>query len=300
MNFLTYLKSLLPIIGKDTILESLRVIRGGYSSAGASLQPISDLFKQHKFKDTYVSGLNETYMRGISDANGAKNMVTHFAQSLPNVMANIELLEKLIEGSIEESIATQSVTYKNANLIRLCDAVDFALIYGITLINFIALRETNEAKKQIDGAEPAEDLPQPVLDSIQENFTAFVKVMSIFSLPVSDVKKSLENIPEALVDETNYGQLAKAMGKSKTDPLNLENIKFFNGNPFMTIGKWRAERSNAKYRLAQETLQQLKLRKMQLEKALDGKQDAALERQIRATQSRIDELTRKIEEMTNA
>ena len=300
MNFFTYLKSLLPIIGKDTILENLRVIRGSYSTAGPTMVPISDLFKKHKFKDTYVAGINNTYLNGISDSNGAKNIVTHFVQSLPNVMANIELLETLVEGGIEESIATNNVSYKNANLIRLCDAVDFALMYGITLINFIALRETNEAKKLIDDTEQSEDLPQPVLDNIQNNLVPFIKVMDIFSRPVSDVRKSLEDIPEVLVDGNNYGQLAKAMGKTRVDPMNLENIKFFNGNPFMTLGKWRAERANAKYRLAQETLQQLKLRKLQLEKALDGKQDASLERQIRATQSRIDELTRKIEEMDNA
>ena len=300
MNFFTYLKSLLPIIGKDTILENLRVIRGSYSTAATTLHPIAELFKKHKFKDEYVAGISSTYINAMRESLNSKNIVVHFAGSMPNVIANIELLESLIEGNIEDSIATRSVTYKNANLIRMCDAIDFALSYGVTLVNFIALRETNAANKLIDGANQAEDLPQPVVDNIQNNLTAFIKVMDIFSRSVTDVKKTLEEIPEVLVEENNYAQLAKAMGKSKVDPMNLENIKFFNGNPFMSIGKWRAERSNAKYRIAQETLQQLKLRKMQLEKALEGKQDALLERQIRAAQSRIDELTRKLEEMDNA
>lgn len=300
MNFFTYLKSLLPIIGKDTILENLRVIRGSYSTAATTLHPISELFKKHKFKDDYVSGLNSAYMNAMRESLGARNIVSHIAVAMPNVMGNIELLESLIEGNINDSVATRSVTYKNANLIRMCDAVDFALTYGITLVNFIALRETNEASRLIDGANIAEDLPQPVLDNIQNNFIPFVKVMNIFSRSSDDIQKALQQIPEVLVDEVNYGQLAKAMGKSKVDPMELENIKFFNGNPFMSLGKWRAERANAKYRLAQETLQQLKLRKMQLEKALEGKQDALLERQIRAAQSRIDELTRKLEEMNNA
>lgn len=297
MKFFDYLKSLLPIIGKDTILENLRITRGSFSTAMSALKPIAAAMQNHAFKDKYIESASKTYMYVMPSNLGAKNCIVHYVNAIPNVMANIELIETMIEGKLEESIATQSTTYKNANLIRMCDAADFALNYGITFINFAMLRETNAS---LGDADKQEDLPSPVVEKLMSNAAGFITVMKIFSQPVSDVRKSLEQIPEILVEDNDYDKMAKAMGKSNVDPLNLENAQNFNGNPFQAFGKWRAERANAKYRLAQETLNQLKMRLLQLQKAQEGKQDAALDRQIRATQSRIDELSRKIEEYQNA
>ena len=301
MNILNYLKSLLPVIGKDTIVENLRVTRGILSSANGTMATYIPLFRKYKFNDVNVNSLSRVYMTAMRVDLGMNNVASHFPAAIPNMMANIELIESLVEGTLEDSVATQNITYKKASLIRLCDAVDFATNYGITLMNFIVLREANAALLEKNPeAELQEDLPQPVVEKIMKNIVPFATVMAIFSRPVDDIRKTLESIPEVLVEDNNYAALSRAMGKASVDPLNLHDQRSFNGNPFQAIGRWRAERANAQYRLAQETIQQLKNRKIQLEQALAGKQDAAIERQIRATQSRIDELAHLIEKYENA
>lgn len=299
MNYFQYLMGHLPVIGRDVILENLRVVRGAYSKAQNTVRDLEQGAKKLKFDDVFIKGFNTTYMSAMTEKHGAKNFIEHYSDSMPNVIANMTLLEDVIVGSIEESLATKAATYKNTTLLQLTEACDFALTYGLTMINHVLLQETRLI--QLKNGVPEEELEaptaEPVLEKLQAHAEAFTRVMAILSVDPKDTAAALDQMPEVLVSETNYHTLSKSMGETRLDPMNLQAVANFSGSPILYWGRRRVEKQNAKYRLAQETIQCLKLRKLNLERALAGKQDAALERQIRATQSRIDELQRQIEEM---
>jgi ABC-type phosphate transport system auxiliary subunit len=68
-------------------------------------------------------------------------------------------------------------------------------------------------------------------------------------------------------------------------------------NPVYHVGMLVAEWQAARYKAAQEELRTLQLRKLNLEKKLEGKSDAKIEQQISYMQKRVDDLEYKIVKM---
>lgn len=296
MSIFNYLKNLLPIIGKDTILEEIRTTRISYSKSYMELSNTFRNVSTLKFKHPTSVNLNSAYMNALSN-NKYKNLPEHFINSIPNIIANLELLEKFITNELDSSVSTTNITYKKATFLQLTAACTFALSYGLNIINYFLYLEEEEHRKKIEGSEKQPELPKPIIDKIHDGFKNFLIVMNVFSRPVENVEQSLRDIPEVIVDNVNYKELATIHGNMRVDPFNFSNVLGFHGNPIFYIRKWKAERQVAKQRLLQETIQSLKTRKLLLERTLAGKQDAALQRQVDALQSRINALHKELEEM---
>lgn len=299
MKLINYISSLLPVFGKSQLLESLRITRGNYAEMIGELSSTEAYFKGMKFKSQEARDFTSTYNSLVKDRPSGSNFVTHFIESIPLIIKNLDFIESMVSESLEANIAGKGITYRTATLIQMVEALEFTGRYGVKLINYIYVSEVNaeRAAQPNDSTEPTTPFEIAELEWISEGMVPYCVAMNAITKAQGDVEKMITDIPEIVITDTNYGTLSRTLGEKSIDPMNFEATRGFRFNPIYHIKMARAENAHQRYLETKHTLQVLKLRKLQLEKARTGKSDARLEREIAALQSRIAETSQMISEM---
>lgn len=299
MKLINYITSLLPVFGQSQVLESLRITRGNYAEMIGELSSTEAYFKTIKFKSQEARDFTSTYNSLVKDRGGSANFVTHFIDSIPTIIKNLDFIEAMVTGSLEANIAGRGITYRTATLLQLVEALEFVGRYAVKMMNHIYIAEVNAEREgsKTENTELTPPLEQAELEWIQEGLIPYCVAISAVTKNAGDVEKMINEIPEIIVSDTNYTTLSRTLGESKIDPMNFEATRGFRFNPIYHIKMVRAENAHQRYLETKHTLQILKLRKLQLEKARSGKSDARLEREIAALQSRIAETSQLIAEM---
>ena len=124
----------------------------------------------------------------------------------------------------------------------------------------------------------------------------FCAAWAALTKSAASITEQLENIPEALATDASYSMLRNTVGESKVDPFLFQTANF-RFSPIRAIRMRRAEAKHARFVEAQNEIQMNRLRLTQLQRLAEGKEDPALEREIRYLESLTQAQARELEEL---
>ena len=295
MKLTSYIKDFLPsLFGKAGLLEDLRFARSQFSQMQDVLER-ADKSLGTKFKSEEMKRVQQVFT-GVAKVGG-KSVFGFIAANTGNILETIDALEAICAGEFEERVAAKGMNYRKANLVQLVDAATFCANFTVKLLTHAMKAEiaaTREDKKM--QPIPTTDMVPYEIEWLKKGLIPFSSAIAIFAKPVKEMIDRLDAIPDILADDVNYTNLKNTLGETKLDPF-MFSVTNFAWNPIRRIRMHAVEAKIARAKSAETELQMTKLRLMQLERARQGKEDPALEREIAYLQSLADELTRELAEL---
>jgi hypothetical protein len=296
MKITTYIqKQIASLFGKSGLLEDLRFARTQFAQMPEVLQR-ADKALGSKFKSEEMKRAQSTFS-GVVKTAGGKSVFGFLAANTGNILETIDALEAIVAGEFEEKIAAKGLNYRKANLVQLVDAVTFSARFTAKLLTYAMKAEiaAERVAKKMEEIPTTTILPAEV-EWFTKGLIPFCNAIAIFAKPAAQMVDRLDQIPDILADDTNYGTLKSTIGEVKIDPF-LFSISNFAWNPIRRMRMHAVEAKIARAKEAEVELQMTKLRLMQMERTRQGKEDPALEREIIYLQGLADELTRELAEM---
>lgn len=235
----------------------------------------------------------------------AENMIVSIEKGMKEIVKNVKELEDVVQKTFNEEIAGTALSYRKANLLQLLEAYSFVSRYARKLLNFAYIAETAALEAKAEGqpvdtevAKIGEEILPADLDWLKQNMGYFAQLFLVCSgqSKHKDVVKAIEEIPDVEIVSGNHETLAATLGPDKIDPFRMGFIPVWL-NPFYHIGMAITEWQVARYNAAEEELRMLQLRKLKLEKRLEGKSDAKLEQQLSYMTKRVNDLEYKLIKM---
>jgi hypothetical protein len=294
MKFNQFIQSILPSFGKDQVLEDCRLtlaeLRDVTVPIYASAEP---LFKSWKFKTNKISAQLATFDRMVKTGNRG-NYITVVNKSLKDVIDNLEQVEELIKKGYAEEVAGAGLTYFKANLLQFVECCGFVSKYARKYLLYIYIYES--ANYTSEETTINESMTKAELEWLDANFVNFCTAFNAVAGNPSDVKRQISNVPEIIITSENGLTLGSTIGVDKLDPFNMGLIPLWM-NPIYHVGMFVAEWQASRYKAAKEELRLVQLRKLHLEKLVDNKPDAAIEKEISYMETRVQGLNYKIAKM---
>lgn len=288
-----YIKSLLPRLRKDDILEDLRITKGELESSKGMYALASAELTAIKWSYGELVDLTKVFYRNYKSSVGkGKNVTDDIAKALPNVLVNLGFINDQIEKIIGEDVLNADLSAKKAILIRSCEYLAFISKYSYDFLLYAVSSEA-VAKKT------ATDVPmsEAKLQFVKNNILQFSTLLTVYSKTPDKFKEDFNNIPDVIVSGDNVSTVASVFSNGALDPYGSVLQKGFIGSPIYHIrlifAEWQADR----YKVCKDKRQMLELRVMQLKLLQEDLNDPSLERQIEYLQGRIDKLDRKLADM---
>lgn len=292
MKILQYIESLLPSISKDTIAEDIAITRSILEeSTIPACSSAAEIFKGWNFKSNEVQGLFTTIRRNVDF--GRSNVVEGLAEALPVVVENLDMMGQMAHKILTEEVSSAGISYRRANILQFIEGVTFVSRYINKLLLYVFIAETHHA----GGTETLKSNLTPAeVEWVVSNVVYFARVFAAVSGKPHTVKSQIEDVPDIIVNKDNADILPKTMGAKKVDPFSMGFIPVIL-NPFYHIGLMRAEYQASRYNKAKDELEVVRLRKLRLEKQRDGKDDAALEKEIDYLERRVQSVEARLAKM---
>jgi len=293
MKIAKYVQSLLPSIEKKSIRKNLDDLRTELRDH--TLPPFEtayEMLNRWDFKGKYTQDMDKKFPREVkSRFRGNYLEVSYFI--LNRTLENITTFEKLADQLYGPDLVRSALTYSEAQLLRLIEAVSFAAQYArkmliYTLAQEVDLyRENNLRDREMTKAE---------IDWLYNNQMVFLVIMNALDHSGKEYEKIFADIPDISVDESTVDSIAATVGAKNLDPLRL-GIGGGIINPIyhvrIVITDWQV----ARYDAAKEERKMLEYQILDLKNALDNKQDPKLEKALEYTQDRVSRLNFKIRKM---
>lgn len=292
MEIEQFIGKLLPTFGRDRVIEDIRITRGELEELVSVYAEAANLMRNTgSLKNKLVLDKLATFKRIVGTGND--NMIVFISKNLKQVIENLNMAEKLVEASLNPTIASKGLTFKQATVIQYVDAIHFANKYARKLLHYVYVMESSQYAE--DQVEAMKALSKPDVTFIEEKFVDFCNAFKTVSADTEDSLKKIEQIPEAEVTPVSVKTMSSTVGPARLDPLKMGFIGTWM-NPIYFIRMMVAEWQVKRYNEAKEELIVLRLRCMQLEQQRNGKANAKLEKEIEYTESRIQKLSYEIEQ----
>lgn len=288
MNFLKYIQSLVPSFSKNSVLESAELtIASLREHTLPSYVMAIQLWKGQKFKSKEVLSIAGEISKSVEN----KQLFEAVEKSLSNAILILEFAGQYSKKIFSETEANKGLTYVKATILRTVQAAEFANTYARRLLNYIYCFEARAV-----SAEEQPDMSQAEKDWIEENLADFCICLNALRKEVSDLKKHVEGLPDAVISDLTERTFVTTLGDGKLDPMMMRHLSA-KVNPFYLVGIWTASYQANKFKAAQAELELLQLRQMQMEKLFAKTQDAKLQKEIEYLQDRVTGLNFTIQKM---
>lgn len=291
MNFIAYIKSLLPRFSKDRLTEEARITLAELEGmAIPSYKAAVEGLSSKSFTSKEINEMEKTFKRMVKTSS-RENLVGSVFIALETLLKNHKFIQDNIEKNFEEEVIVSGISVLKVNLIRLLEFHTFCTRYSLKLLNYIYILETQEVsgndRYTKDSLSPAD------ITWIKNHFFDFCTAMSIVTKSEKDLSNTVEKIPDISLAEGAEAVLA-SVGDDKSDPLNTRLVAGFTNNPIFHFRLIVAEYQANRYKEKKELKTILELRLLNLQKNMEKNPDAALEKEIEYTQSRVDKLNHYI------
>lgn len=293
MNIAKFLSTLLPSFGRERVLEdlgcTLRELEGKVLPEYRQLT--RDLQGFH-YQNKQVLFLQSTFK-----ANYGGEMLSSIYKALPAVLANVQKLEAMANDAFNKDVAAAGLTYKSATVLQLVEYASFISKYARKLAVFVMTAESLELAKR--EATLGEAFPPAQEKWVTSNMVHFCVALKAMTMPTAQLVESLLNLPEAIVSHDGEQGLVAQLGADKLDPFKTRLVPLWM-NPVYHVGMFVAEFQAWRFKEAEEEMQLLQLRRLNLLRLKQGKQDALLDQQIEKCERRINDVSYKLAEMEKA
>ena len=293
MKIEQFVKSLLPSIQKDTVLEDIRTTEGELKN---STIPAYDgsikFFKTWKFKSDIVRDLETTWKRMVK--GHSTGMVETIGRGMHVLLGNLAVVDVEIKKIYSDDTAPEGMTYLKAQLLQYVEMAGFASKYARELLNLIYVAETSEADSGETNLQ--DSIPPARIEWLKVNFVNFCTVFNAMTQSATDTSKAFSAIPDIVVTPDNAQTLPATVGMAKLDPMacGLIPVKL---NPIYHIRMRIAEYQVRRYDSAKDELKLVQLRLLNLERILQNKPDPKIQKEIQYMEDRANKLAAKIAEM---
>lgn len=288
-----YLASLLPTFSKERVLEDCRLTRAEIVDVSLPLYKTAlNAFKGYKFKNEELQNFQEVFGRMVKGHKGGLLEGIHSA--LQDTVENLDEIVGLIDQVYNDDVAGAGLSYLKANLLQFTEWTSFESRYSRKLLIYILISETSMYPDS--GTTISESLEPAEVEWIKVNFVHFCTAVNVVAQPKEKLKAAVSLIPDIAITKENIGTLKATMGESKIDPFAVGLIPIWL-NPIyhvrMIISEWQAER----YVASKEEKKLIELRVLNLKRVQNGKPDAATQKEIEYSESRLSKINYKLQKM---
>lgn len=295
MELMTFIKSLLPFMKKDQVLEDLAVtLREMETLVIPSFDNAIKTYEKLRLKSKESNALDKIFYTGFKGRTGAAlNLIVSIQKTLPNVLANMRSLEELAEKELDVDIIADGISAKKANLIQLSTYASFISSFSMDVIEYITFFETRAISK-----DPSEDsIPKYRLEYIQENTLNYGRLLLLFSESGRDFLNDFDKIPDIVITSNNYNAASGIYNDRKLNPYGVNLTQRFEASPIYHFRLLLTEWQTARYKANEEKKQYLQLKLLELQTELQDNPNPGLQKEILYTRNRIDRIEADLKEM---
>lgn len=202
----------------------------------------------------------------------------------------IDIIRVYIKRDFQSKVVSDSLTFKQVNVIRLLDLAKFWEDYALKLLHQVIWEEC----EQNMVASPVKPLVKAQLTWLDENKAHFYRLSSIFAQKDVDFQKTLESISDIVISDVGE-QNAAVLGQS-ADAFKLGFMPVI-GDIILLVRERNLAVENEEYEANKSRLQTLQLQLQALRIKLEESGEdvsPALLKQIEYQTNRINELEYKI------
>lgn len=291
MSLVTYLRSLVRTIGKDDIMEDIRITKKEISDKLIPLYTDAvKYFNSTGIKSEQLKAFNASFMRTYGNRAENKNMFSAINNALPKMLANLDILSDAIEKSLQTKLVTQAASMRQAVLIKDVDLASFASNYSFRVLTYAY---NLESKEVVSSTFEDLTLPKPIMDSILDNLTTYSVVLKVLGAGTDKFYSKLMALKDIAIDQKDIDALRYIHEDTISEFDDLEPSGF-DANPLYHFGIMVAEWQANRYKLNQETKKYLEMKLLLLKMQDKKSPDPKLELEIEYIARRIENLEYKI------
>lgn len=297
MKIISFVKSLLPHIGKEQVLEDIRVTAGELDQVVIpNYAQASAYFKTTKMKSDDNDVISKDFYMKFDRGSLSKqsNIVSEIDIRLGNIKENLAYVSSQIEELMERDIINEGLTAKKAVLIRAANHMSFLSRYSTDLLNYLYVNEAIEANVEV---EETMNLAPAIIKHVQNNIRMFSTLMSDYGISNKDFLKIYTAIPDVVVSSRTEGAVTGLFKESDIDPFSSPFVQGFSGNPIYHIRLLFAEWQASRYKANKEKKKMLELRLLHLKLLQEKKNDPKIQSEIAYIQNRVDRIERYMREV---
>lgn len=291
MKIFDFIKSLLPSFGKSRLEEEATITKGELEKiVKPSYDNAKPLTSMARFNSKTAQDINKSFgNRFRLDRN--QNIIGYIQQVLPKVIEFQAHVQDMIESKFEDTIVIDGITVAKANVLHAQTTLTFFSRYATKLLNYFYILETEAVNGDMSYVK--DSLSTGDIEWIRVNFNDFCASLAIVSVGKKEAAQAFQKIPEVIVKD-NADALSAVYNPKEIDPLGMAQVSGFAKSPVFSIRLAVAEWQVSRYKEAQETKRLLELRLLNLQRQMDKQPDAAIEREIAYTQSRVDKFAHQL------
>lgn len=283
-----YLKLLPDIKKRDMLLDMTSI----YEELNTIVAPMYGLDVKLTISGKVGERLAGALKRGYSKHSGS--VYFDVKRAIETIASQEDDVFKMVESTFNNEIIKAIIDYRSLNIIKYVESIHFFNQYARQLLTALVLEEFKDDPYLVTPVD--KEATTFVLDPA--NINAFVKVIDVLTMDVSDFTKAIKNLEGFVFNEENYDAVKASNGR-KLDPLTLGLLG--NYNPFLFFGKLSNDWRLTRHERNKETLSKLQLTilalKQRQEKTETPEERERLEKQIKYHANRANRLNGKIEAM---
>ena len=295
MRILDFVRSILPRLRKDQILEDLRITAGELEkSVVPAFDDAAKYFKSEKIKDKEATDAAAVFYRNYKGSRINKHVVLELQEKMDNVVKNLAFVADQNDDLLERDVLKDGLTAKKAILVRSAEQLSFIARFSMDFLNYIYMCET----KASDGA--VHDLVPAQLTALKNNIPNFAAIFGLFAQEPTKFQAAFDSMPDVIVNDKTYASLAAVYADDKLDPLQVLLVQGFQGNPIyhlrLIVAEWQADR----YKLMKDKKRMLELRLLNLKMLNEKNPDPKVEQEITYIQNRVETMEYKMKKMEDS
>lgn len=294
MRILAFIKSLIPFLKKDDVLEDLRVTQKEIElTVAPSFETADKFLGNKKFKSAEAQGINTAFFRNYRGQGSKKtSFISEINSHMKEVVLNLKYTMEQLEDMLEQDVIPEGLTAKKALLINFAESFSEFSRRSIDLLSYAY---TAEAKAEGGSAEV--NTVSPAMEkTLMILIPEFANAFTAISTPNAKFKKMVEEAPDAVVNDKTAAATAAVFGDDKVNSSSLP-MQQFERNPIyhlrLVIAEWQANR----YKAMQTKKRLLELQLLNLKSLQEEEPDPAIEKEILYLQNRIEGIEYKMKQM---
>lgn len=292
LNLLGFIKSLVPYLTKNDIIEDVRVTKAELETVTIpAVSQAAEHFKVQKLESPASKALVSMFYRNytLSNSAGSSNIASEIAGKMKVVLENLMFVETAFEQVLGDDIVTEGLSLKKAILIRAVDQISFISRFTMDFLTVLYAKEaavTNEGPNSVE----AMAVSRPMNERVTDNLPLFARLLSVYGDKKFSLDKRFEYVPDVVLSEKTQSAVIATYGENKLDPYMTPKTSGFFENPIyhlrLGIAEWQANR----YKVMKDKKRMLELRVLHLQMLKEKKNDPKVEQEIAYIQSRIEKI----------
>lgn len=290
MDFKSYLKVLKPLFKRSGVAQAL----------DSTVDEINNTLLPYYSSTVDLLATGKSFIwksadRNLRSVNGLRSgsWVETVKFALGNILVLVPEIQKRITKNVDNDVAASGLSFKEANLVRLVDSLNFYTNYARTLLRAVVIAEQygdNGLKKFFTPAD---------IEWISGGLRGFALATEMLVQKPTVTLNKIDQIPDVVVsDEDGVG--TGLYNSGNVDPLHQTNWQATD-NPSYRIRMWWEQRQEAQLQAAKEEAKALEYHILALkQKQAEGTEDASTQQQIEYHEERLKKMRYKIKQQEGA